>query len=426
MQGLSESNHRIGRDFRSTVLRLLDDVDRDSNPDLALSMDQFISIAYERMPSSERSASYYWRMLYTDACILKVLARAITPDLPEEIAGECISTLDHAIIIAGAATDEDKRDYIVHQIFKQLQSNIPWRLPNQSVFTHKSAPVHQLSTSRNNVRSRASLPPIVTAQKDWSTTPFVLRGHASNWRAMHEPHRWASLPYLFSVAGPGRIVPVEVGDDYRSDDWTQRLLGWDEFLSSLDSEGDSGQHRRHTLYLAQHNLLTQFPQLQEDITIPDITYAYLDSPDFPNYEPPTNVIVNAWLGPKGTISPAHTDPFFNCYVQVVGRKTVWLAPPNIAACMYPYDRSPTGTDKSHNPAANNTNPLLSNTSRVDVFPGTPQAIEASQMAFPLFWKAVPDKALCVTLNPGDLLFFPPGWWHAMRSEDVSFSVSMWF
>lgn len=113
-------------------------------------------------------------------------------------------------------------------------------------------------------------------------------------------------------------------------------------------------------------------------------------------------------------------------VQVVGRKTVWLAPPNVAAAMYPYQSSLAGADKSHNPAANTTSPLMSNTSRVDVFPATLHEIETSQSAFPLFWNSVPDEASCVSLNPGDLLFFPPGWWHAMRSEDVSFSVSMWF
>ena len=113
-------------------------------------------------------------------------------------------------------------------------------------------------------------------------------------------------------------------------------------------------------------------------------------------------------------------------VQVVGRKTVWLAPPNVAAAMYPYHSTSSDADRSHNPAANATNPLMSNTSRVDVFPATPHETEASQTEFPLFWDAVPDEASCVTLNPGDLLFFPPGWWHAMRSEDVSFSVSMWF
>lgn len=109
-------------------------------------------------------------------------------------------------------------------------------------------------------------------------------------------------------------------------------------------------------------------------------------------------------------------------VQVVGCKTVWLASPDVAAAMYPYPSSPSVADKSHNPAANTTSPSMSNTSQVDVFATS----DASKSDFPLFWDAVPDRASYVTLNPGDLLFFPPGWWHGMRSEAVSFSVSMWF
>ena len=88
--------------------------------------------------------------------------------------------------------------------------------------------------------------------------------------------------------------------------------------------------------------------------------------------------------------------------------------------MYPY-QSPAGADKTH-PAANKASPLMSNTSQVDVFHDT----ASCRSLFPLFWDAVPSQASWVTLCPGDMLFFPPGWWHAMRSEDASFSVSMWF
>ncbi|KAF8432414.1 hypothetical protein L210DRAFT_3413778 [Boletus edulis BED1] len=358
------------------------------------------------------------RMLYIDAAILKVLARASLPPLPGDAARECISILDRAIIIAGAATDDTRRDHVVHDVIKQLQSDIPCRPPSIAVLVAGQTPVQRpLSMSRNSVPTLATLPSIFSPQQHWSRAPFAIPAYADHWPAMHHPHQWASLPYLFSLAGPGRIVPVEVGDDYRSDEWTQKLISWEDFLSSLDP---SSVHRPHqTIYLAQHSLFTQFPQLRDDIILPDIVYASLDAPDYPAYQPPPDVIVNAWLGPKGTISPAHTDPFFNCYVQVVGRKTVWLAPPTVGPAMYPH---PSTTDKSHNPAAG----LMSNTSQVDVFPTTLGETVASQSAFPLFWDTVPDEAYCVTLNPGDLLFFPPGWWHAMRSEDVSFSVSMWF
>lgn len=96
--------------------------------------------------------------------------------------------------------------------------------------------------------------------------------------------------------------------------------------------------------------------------------------------------------------------------------------------MYPYapssaPESLSSWGSTHNPAANNTDPSLSNTSRVDVF----SSEEAQSRAdFPLFFEKVVPEAMAVTLEPGDLLFFPPGWWHAMRAEDVSFSVSMWF
>lgn len=67
---------------------------------------------------------------------------------------------------------------------------------------------------------------------------------------------------------------------------------------------------------------------------------------------------------------------------------------------------------------------MSNTSCVDVF-ATPVPGQEPEM-HPDFWEKVAPNAISATLEPGDLLFFPPGWWHAMRSEEKSFSVSMWF
>lgn len=123
-------------------------------------------------------------------------------------------------------------------------------------------------------------------------------------------HSWASTGYLRSIAGPGRLVPIEVGSDYRNDDWTQKMMVWDDFLTVLDSQECVHQNKPDVLYLAQHDLMKQFPALRADIVVPDYIYAALECPaDFPGYMPPGNddqLVINAWLGPGGTVSPAHT------------------------------------------------------------------------------------------------------------------------
>ena len=102
--------------------------------------------------------------------------------------------------------------------------------------------------------------------------------------------------------------------------------------------------------------------------------------------------------------------------------------------MYPYTNTfiNADADAPRNPATNSESPCMSNTSRVDVFQppdrgaNTDVAEPPPSETFPAFWEEVVPVATSVTLEPGDLLFFPPGWWHAMRSEERSFSVSMWF
>jgi ribosomal protein L16 Arg81 hydroxylase len=59
---------------------------------------------------------------------------------------------------------------------------------------------------------------------------------------------------------------------------------------------------------------------------------------------------------------------------------------------------------------------MGNTSRLDVF-STDNNEEYPNLI---------PSSMTATLGPGDMLFFPPGWWHAMRSESTSFSISMWF
>ncbi|GBE82677.1 Clavaminate synthase-like protein [Sparassis crispa] len=415
--------------LRDAAARLSDTPSPDA--ELCLKLDKLIQLAHKEMAVSSSAAQIGWRRLYTDACILRSLADiySLNSTNAQKYALSCIARLDHAIIIAGAP-GEGRLDFTI-DLIAEVQSKC-FRSPGAGEMlvpvpvTTPHSPTLPLTALRTYSEAvpRLDVPPSLTSfATSLSRRPFVLPGYICDWPAMNE-HPWRSLDYLRAVTGPGRVVPVEIGRDYTEADWTQKMMPWDEFLDSLGR--DSNQEQRPTLYLAQHNLLKQFPALRDDMMPPDYVYTS-PSPteDFPTYTPPANedqLVLNTWLGPAGTISPAHTDPFFNFFAQVVGRKTVWLAPPSTTPSMYPYPPPSVSSNQARNPAANSTDPSMGNTSRVDVFSDT----AANHGDYPLFWDNTVPQAMAVTLEPGELLFFPPGWWHAMRSEDTSFSVSMWF
>ncbi|KAI5834611.1 Clavaminate synthase-like protein [Schizophyllum commune Tattone D] len=392
-------------------------------------LDDIVSLAHQAMPRAGPLLTG-WRLIHTQACILAALADAPSNPLA------AIARLDKAIIISGAA-GHGRLDLIL-DLIDDLQAPLRSTSPHPTASSvpmnaNTSPPSTRLPTASSAVRELPK-PPSISAFQRPADQPFVLRGYALDWPCCAD-HLWASAAYLRAATGPGRLVPVEVGQDYRAEEWSQELMLCDTFLSYLDfpdqpRKADSPR----TLYLAQHDLFMQFPRLKADLLIPDYVYACVGPDD---YKPPANeerLVLNAWLGPAGTLSPAHTDPFFNFYVQVVGRKTVWLAPPSASPYMYAYaDSQHPASPVKPEPGSStpDTGPLkpdsgssmLGNTSRVDVFTCDESA---SRREYPHFWEHVVPSASSVTLDAGDVLFFPPGWWHAMRSEATSFSVSMWF
>ncbi|KIM49247.1 hypothetical protein M413DRAFT_438419 [Hebeloma cylindrosporum] len=248
------------------------------------------------------------RHFYTDSCILRGLAQSIL-SLPLQ----AVATLDLAIIIAGAY-GLGRKEFIADAMTR-IQSDIrqdkPFKMP---LLALPAKPCLQYS-SRTTIPC-LSPPSFLSFQSTFSSAPFILRKYAQSWPAFTD-HPWRSARYLRSVAGPGRVVPVEVGADYRLAEWKQDIISWDVFLSSLDFEDcPRSTTNPNVFYLAQHDLMKQFPSLRDDILVPDYVYASLTAPECPSYRPPLNdegVIFNTWLGPEGTISPAHTDPFYNLY-----------------------------------------------------------------------------------------------------------------
>ena len=248
-----------------------------------------------------------------------------------------------------------------------------------------------------SVVPRVHCPSVLTFAEQWamSREPVVITGAIEHWPALRE---WAEPKYLLSVAGK-RLVPVETGGSYTADEWRQELMTLHDMISRFGADPWDVSHNvdddcegieEATVYLAQHDIFTQIPELADDISVPDYCCCIGSG------EPPQ---VNAWFGPAGTVSPLHYDRYHNMLCQVVGRKRVLMFAPSDSHRLYAHPDA-----------------MLHNTSRVDV-------VEPDLAAFPLFAEA--KRFECV-LGPGDMLYIPPHWWHHVTSLSVSFSVSHWF
>ncbi|HKD08955.1 MAG TPA: cupin-like domain-containing protein [Bryobacteraceae bacterium] len=99
-----------------------------------------------------------------------------------------------------------------------------------------------------------------------------------------------------------------------------------------------------------------------------------------------------WFGPAGTRTPLHHDTMNILLAQVLGRKKITLIPSFETHLVYNH---------------------VGVYSQVDCENPDPER-------FPLFSKASKFETV---LEPGEVLFIPVGWWHQVRSLDVSISVS---
>lgn len=216
-----------------------------------------------------------------------------------------------------------------------------------------------------------------------SHTPVIIENAMTGWPALG-CRKW-TMNYIKEMAGY-RTVPIEVGSKYTDDSWTQKLMTVQNFIET-HIEGKAGQV--DVGYLAQHQLFNQIPELKNDIIIPD--YCYIGDSD--------EVDINAWFGPKGTVSPLHFDPKHNFLSQVLGEKYVRLYAESETKKLYPH-----------------LSTILKNTSQVDLE-------NCDTVQFPLFQSA--EYTECV-LHSGEMLYIPPRCWHFVKSLSISFSVSFWW
>jgi hypothetical protein len=221
--------------------------------------------------------------------------------------------------------------------------------------------------------------------------PAVLRGAARDWPAVQAARRSDAdaVAYLKRFLHPrpvGAIVgqPEIQGRFFYSDDmtgfnFTRGLSPLEPFLNRLLKD------REHPAPLA---MAVQ----SEPMTLSDRMF---------EQNPPT---VSIWIGNR-TVATAHFDFSNNIACSLVGRRRFTLFPPEQLPNLYvgPLELTPAGTPVS----------------LVD--------LEAPDLArFPRFATAI-ETAETATLEPGDAIYIPFHWFHAVDSlAPVNFFANYWW
>ena len=112
--------------------------------------------------------------------------------------------------------------------------------------------------------------------------------------------------------------------------------------------------------------------------------------------------VSVWLGKRNVTSNIHYDISVNTFVQIYGTKRFVLFPPEETPNLYLY------------PALHHRY----RRSQVDMtsFKNDARFPKASNIS----------SAIVVELNPGDLLYLPPYWYHYVTATSTSISLSLWW
>lgn len=211
--------------------------------------------------------------------------------------------------------------------------------------------------------------------------PFVLKGRLKSTKAVKA---WS--PRYFS--GKFGDAELEITANRARDPLYERhfhdsvrRVSMREFCARLEKEPESND-----FYLVARNFLFDVPGL---------------APLRAEVSPPREIVnaddlgrgtMKMWFGPKGTVTPLHHDEHSILFTQIHGRKQFKMIPSMALPRMYVQDRYYSAVDPEKPDPA--------------IFPDFP-------------FDAVRD----VTLEPGDVLFIPVGWWHWVRSLDVSISVT---
>ena len=223
--------------------------------------------------------------------------------------------------------------------------------------------------------------------------PVIVTGVMDGWPAMQ---RWTA-DHLDQVLGERRIKVQELDADnvtrYEVARYEEVRFG--DFIAAIR---ETPPTRRYYLVIGNIHVVDNFPRRFPKAVFPEL---------FPDIEIPAMVDaerlleVNLWVGYSGVVSNLHFDPIDNCLCMIQGRKHVRLYSPDQWGHLHL--PSPFGLE----------NPLHS---PID-------ALRPDLARFPDFQHARYTEG---TLERGELLYMPAGYWHHVRSEGLNIAVNLWW
>jgi hypothetical protein len=213
--------------------------------------------------------------------------------------------------------------------------------------------------------------------------PVIISGVMEGWPARE---LWTN-DYLTEKVGDRTFSPWKPKEKV-TDTPPMRLA---EYIDLLDGAVIAdGQ-----LYVGLLPIRTALPELWPDVRFPP----FVDQDKYHQ--------VNFWFGPGNNFTPLHYDAANNFLAQIRGRKQLILCPPREIARLYPYRFN--YADNPYSYAANHQSQVNVLDPDLTRFPGWADA----------------DRAL-IELGPGDILFMPVYWWHAVWGIEQNMSINYWW
>lgn len=213
-----------------------------------------------------------------------------------------------------------------------------------------------------------------------SRRPVVLRGAIDGWPA----REWT--PELLSERFGDLEVPTYLFDEGRFE--TDPKTGLVESSVNLGEFLDGAANGAPISHYVRWPIRGRSGALADDLPVPPVCGRAM------------RLKRNVWISSPGQLTHLHMDLPHNLLAQIYGTKRVVLFSPAESRRLYRYP----------------IHRALPHLSRVDVE-------RPDLVAFPRFAKAHGHHAV---IQPGDMLYIPPRWWHYVRSLGLSITVNTWW